>query len=393
MSKLFIKIIISILILLNPNFYGLSLAKAQTNISPINNFTFNNYLQYFYNRYSHHFDQYGLVYAIPDYGINKFKKVKKIREWLSLVSYYKYRASNNDQQAREIMRLGILNGYRELLIRGRQSQSFQEAEAYFITIRLLDELPNLLDQETKDIIDKILNVYLEDGIKALDTENRAIVAGAHWQYINNYLFNKKIISTQKKEYFDRLIKDKIDNAIAQSINSDYWYLENNFQDFSVHYHAVSAFMLMVYGDLTKNKKYLNIAQQMYNNLKRITLFNGEIPNKLGHRPSALGAQFYLMTGLLAYYFNDNSYMSYLSFAGGNRFFQDHQHPDRLEFHSKNIFNDDYAFSDIAEWGLVIPKFKNISLYYQVSILKSKQEFIDHTFYIKNSGQDIILNKV
>jgi len=386
--KTFTKTITLILILLIPNFYLISPIKAESD----NNSSLDNYVEYFYNRYSQHFDQNGLVYAVPEYGQKKFTEPEKIREWISLISYYKYKAINGDQSAQKIIRFGILKGYNELLKRKSESQSFQEAEAHFLTIQILEKIPNLFDKKTEQAIWNTINNYLENGIKALDTENRAIIAGTHWQYITNHLFEKKIINLAKKKYLDQLIKEKIDQAIKESINTDYWYLENNLNDFSVHYHAVSAFMLMIYGDLSAQEKYLNIAHQMYNNLQKITLNNGEIPAQIGRRPSALGAQFYLITGLLADYFNDNNYMSYLSFANGDQFFQDPNYPNKLEFHSGNIFNDDYAFSDIAELGLIIPKLKNISLYYKINLPQPAQSFIDNTFYIKNTGEEIIFNK-
>jgi hypothetical protein len=96
--------------------------------------------------------------------------------------------------------------------------------------------------------------------------------------------------------------------------------------------------------------------------------------------------------LLSYYFNDYNYMNYLSFAEGDNFFQDPHHPNRLEFHSENNFNDDYAFSDIAELGLIVPKLENISLYYKINLPRAEQEFVDNTFYIQNTGEKIIFNK-
>jgi len=358
-----------------------------------NNSNLDNYVEYFYNRYSQHFSQNGLIYAQPEYGIKKFTSPSKIREWVSLISYYKYKAIQGDTKALNIIRFGILNGYNELLQRGSTSQSFQEAEAHFLTIQILEKIPELFKPKTKEAILNTIKLYLEDGIKALDTENRAFIAGTHWQYINNYLFGKEIITLEKKEYFDQLIKNKINTALKESINPDYWYLENNLNDFSVHYHAVSAFMLMIYGELTSQAEYLNVAQQMYNNLRKITLNNGKILAKIGHRPSVLGAQFYLMTGLLSYYFDDLNYMDYLSLTMGDNFFQDPNYPYRLEYHSENIFNDDYAFSDIAELGLIIPKLQNISLYYKITLPQSEQEFYDHTFYIKNTGEEIIFTKL
>jgi hypothetical protein len=384
-----LKAIILILILLTPNLYLVSSTKAENN----NYSSLDNYVEYFYNRYSQHFDQNGLVYSIPEYGIEKLTEPQKIREWISLISYYKYRALDGDQSAQNIIRFGILKGYNELLKRGSRSQSFQEAEAHFLTIQILEKLPHLLSEKIKQNIYNVINNYLEEGIKALDTENRAIIAGTHWQYINNHLFKKRIINFNKKEYFDNLIKNKIDSAIQESINSDHWYLENNLNDFSVHYHAVSAFMLTIYGELSEETKYLNTAQRMYNNLQKITLANGEIPAEIGHRPSALGAQFYLMTGLLGYYFNDHNYMNYLSFAEGNRFFQDPNYPHRLEFHSDNIFNDDYAFSDIAELGSTISKLQNVPLYYKIVLPPLEQKYLDHTFYIRNTGNEIIFENL
>lgn len=357
------------------------------------NSSLDNYVEYFYNRYSSHFDQNGLVYATPEYGVENFTSPQKIREWVSLISYYKYQAQTENQSAQNIIRFGILNGYNELLTRGSKSQSFHEAEAHFLTIRILEKIPDLFNEKTQQAIHNLMANYLEDGIQALDTENRAIIAGTHWQYINDYLFQKEIINSDQKNYYDNLIQNKIDSAITESINSDYWYLENNLSDFSVHYHAVSAFMLMIYGELTSQTEYLNISRKMYNNLRKITLNNGEIPAELGSRPSALGAQFYLMTGLLSYYFHDLNYMDYFSIIEKDNFFQDSQYPNRLEYHYQNTFNDDYAFSDIAELGLIIPKLKNISLYYKINLPQLEQEFRDNTFYIKNTGEEIILNRL
>ncbi len=356
------------------------------------NYSLDNYVQYFYNRYAKHFDQHGLQYAIPDYGINEFVAPKQARELISLPFYYKYQALNNNSQAQQKIKLGLFNAYQELISRAPESQSFADAEVHFLAIRILDEFPNLMSPSSKSAILNIIKNYTEAGIKAEDTENRALVSGTHWQYIINYLAENNIISAEKKSYFEQLIKNKIDQAIFESINPDYWYLENNFQDFSIHYHTLSAFMLMIYGELTQQNKYLYLAQKMYQNIKKISFSSGKVPAQLGHRPTALGAQFYLLTGLLGYYFQDQEYMTYLSFTKGNRFFSDPNYPNRLEFHSENSFNDDYAFCDIAELGLIIPQLKNIYLYYKINKKPAPAEFKDNTFYIKNTGQEIIFEK-
>jgi len=322
------------------------------------NSSLDNYLSYFYNRYAKHFTDYGLKYAIPDYGITKLIEPQQARELISLPFYYKYEALDNNPQAKQKIKLGLLMAYQELISRAPETQSFADAEVHFLAIRTLAQFPNLLSDKSEQAILNVIKNYTEAGIKAGDTENRALVSGTHWQYIINYLAENNIIAAEKKSYFEQLIKNKIDQAIFESINPDYWYLENNLQDFSVHYHTLSAFMLMIYGDLTQQNKYLFLAQKMYQNIKKISFPSGKVPSQLGHRPTALGAQFYLLTGLLGYYFQDQEYMAYLSFAKGNRFFSDPNYPNKLEFHSENSFNDDYAFCDIAELGLIIPQLKN-----------------------------------
>ncbi|MCD4704848.1 hypothetical protein K8R66_02105 [bacterium] len=390
-SKTLLKIIILIFILLIPNLYLVSSAEAENN----NYNNLNNYLEYFYNRYSDHFHQNGLKYSVPSYGVVDFETPQKAREWIALTSYYKYKALK-DESSQTILKLGILNTYRELSQRPKQSQSFADSEAHFLTLRMIETVPNLFKESQKDKILSIINNYLEEGIKAPDTENRAIIAGAHWQYIVNYLFEKQIINSQEKNYYNNLIKRKIDSAIKKSINSDNWYLENKMTDFSVHYHTVSAFMLMVYGDLSEQKEYLDTAEKMYHNIKKISFHNGLVETQLGHRPIGVGAQFYLMQGLLGKYFNDSDYMVYLFYASGNKFFSDPKYPNRLEFHSTTInsdpeYHDDYAFSDVAELGLIIPKFKNIDLYYRSSFYNPIFESADKTFDIKNNGQEIVFN--
>lgn len=351
-----------------------------------------NYVQYFYNRYSKHFTEYGLKYSIPDYEINEFITPQGARELISLPFYYKYQALKNNPQAIQNIKLGLFNAYQELIQRAPESQSFADAEVHFLAIRILDEFPDLISYKSKSAILDIIKNYAEAGIKAKDTENRAIVSGTHWQYIINYLFDNKIVNLDKKIKFEKLIQNKIDTSIQKSINSNYWYLENNLSNFSIHYHSLSAFMLMIYGELTETVKYLYLAQKMYQNIKKITFNNGKVPAQLGHRPTGLGAQFYLMQGLLGYYFKDKKYMDYLSYADGDRFFTDPNYPNRLVFQAENNLNDDYAFCDIAELGLIIPKLKNIYLYYKINFEKSKKEFIDNTFYIKNTGQEIIFER-
>ncbi|MFH1890217.1 MAG: hypothetical protein ABIJ91_01455 [Candidatus Kuenenbacteria bacterium] len=357
------------------------------------------YVSYFYNRYSKHFDNFSLKYKSPEYGITDWKTPETPREWMSLASYYKYKSLQGDINAKQALRSAIQNGFLASFKKPAYAQSFEDAESYFLMIRIFEEDNNLINSfEQKKILYQIRS-YIEAGIKAQDTENRAIVAAAHWQYIVDYLHKKNILKDNQKRYFDNLIKVKIDRAIENCINDKAWYFENNWKDFSPHYHTVSAFMLMVYGALTQQDKYLAIAKEMYYNIKKISFKNGMTEARLGNRPIGLGAQFYLMQGLLGKYFDDEDYTVYLFYAGGHRFFSDKQHPDRLEYHSTlensdSQFHDDYAFSDKAELGLTIEKLHNINLNFKYFFTHPIQESKDKYFVIKNTGTSIVFgNKI
>ena len=164
-----------------------------------------NYLEYFYNRYSLHFDDFGLKYRSPTYGIVDFKNPKTAREWMALASYYKYRAINNDKKASRILRRSIFQVYYELSNRPAYTQSFNDSEALFLMIRIIENVPNIISKKERNKILNLINNYLEQGIKANDTENRAIIASAHWQCIVNYLYNKNKIDLDEKNYLNNLI--------------------------------------------------------------------------------------------------------------------------------------------------------------------------------------------
>ncbi len=204
-----------------------------------------------------------------------------------------------------------------------------------------------------------------------------------------------------------LIKVKVDQAIEQSIVEEGWYFENQKRDFSVHYQVISAFMLLVYGDLTQQNNYVELAEKMYYNIKKMSFTNGMVEARIGSRPIGLGTQFYLTMASLGKYFNDDDYRVYLSYASGNRFFSDQQHPDRLEYHSTMKgeipnYHDDYAFSDIAELGLLFENIKDLNLnqkkYFNKPINKSRDEHFriinkDNKISINNKSYSMIADQV
>jgi len=251
------------------------------------------YLEYFYNRYSQHFDLIGLKYQSPSYGVVGFKAAETAREIMSLAGYYKYRALGGDVVASRILKEAVVESYTKLLYKPASNYSFEDAEAMFLMVQLIEgNFDDIKIEEEK--VKNLIALKIETGIQANDTENRALVAGVHWQYLADYITSQDQISKVTKEKLDKLIKNKIDFAIKGCIDKDFWYRENKWRSFSPHYQAVSAFMLMNYGHITGQEKYLEIAKKMYYNLKKISFDNGMVEAKLGNRPLGLGAQFYLM---------------------------------------------------------------------------------------------------
>ena len=100
-----------------------------------------------------------------------------------------------------------------------------------------------------------------------------------------------------KTSIDALIKKKIDKAIKQTVNEDFWYLEDS--KFSPHYHLVTAFYDGALWGCDKAKKYLIISREMTKNIRKITFQNGLIVSDFNHRPVGSGAQTYLMAAILS----------------------------------------------------------------------------------------------
>lgn len=392
------KKIFTILLLLSLVFQP-TLAIAATNGTET---TLNDYLSYFYNRYSKNFDKFGLVYSVPDYGIKKFTKPYYPREIISLASYYKYRAITNDLVAQKILKTGIEKTTRHFNGEFKHAPSFEDAEALVLLVSISQQTPTLFDTTTKDNLNTLIKNQLDPGILAPDTENRAIISAAHWQYLLNYLSENKLIDEANKEYYNQLIKEKIDKAIKESISNDGWYRETNIVP---HYQAVSAFMLLIYGKISNQEEYLNLTKKMYFNLKILSCNNGQVESQIGHRPVGLGAQFYLMMGAMGNFFSDPDYNTYLTYASGNKFFSDPKRPNRLEYHSttnkligkKTIYtapnyHDDYAFTDVAELIISNNIFNKSKKILQKTIIQTPLNYKDDSDVSITRKNNIILLK-
>jgi len=333
-----------------------------------------------YNRYAKHFDQKGWIYSQPNYGIAN-KKAQTAREIISIASYYKYTDRTKINNA-------INQAYQEIQGRPLYTQSFEDSIAHFLITQLSNKNSKLFD-------DQILK-SIQARHKIPEIENRSIISSVLDSYLANQLYKQKKISKKQKNNLIKKNRKKLKQGIAQSIDQDYWYLENSKKDFSVHYHALSAYMIMFYGDYFKKDKFISIAEHMTDNLRKISFKNGFIEARIGHRPIGLGAQTYLMLGVLNKRFNHKDYNVYLKYAK-NRFFSDPKHPNRLEFHStiENTspkFHDDIGYSLIAELSQVNKKTKKTKYKKHPLYLKNKIKFHkDNRFTIQNSGGIININ--
>lgn len=379
---------VALLLLLLP-FDSAFAAAANTNLDQ--------YSKYFYNRYSLNFDSFGLQYIAPNYGVSVAKSPETPREFMALSSYYKYRALDGEVQARGDLRNAIMSSLAYWRVHPKHSfRSFADSIAAFLMIRETVAVPDLLsDLEKNEMLTSIANI-LPIGIEAEETENRAVIAAAHWQYVNNYLFDVGLITSTVKVQNDSSIKSKIDVVLPTSINSSYWYHEGANTFISPHYHEVTAFMLLWYGYQTGQTRYVEIARRMYLNTKKISFRNGMVEARWNFRPVGLGAQFYVMQGLLGKYFGDDDYRVYLTYSRGSRFFSNPQQPNQLEYHSTlensaPVYHDDYSFGDVIEIGLVVPSMSNISLDRKDYLSKPIVSSTDPFFQIKNDGRVISIN--
>jgi hypothetical protein len=87
--------------------------------------------------------------------------------------------------------------------------------------------------------------------------------------------------------------------------------------------------------------------------------DGFLDAQIGHRPSGIGAQGYLMAGALNLYFqNQDQAQKFFNYPYGDRFFKDAKYPNRLVWYdtamqNPNEFNDDISFVNMAELARVL----------------------------------------
>lgn len=350
------------------------------------------YLSKFYQKEIKHFERFGEFYEMPLYGIRYVPISSSMRRTMEAATFYKYAIEKNtNDDIEKNVRKKIFQATIER--KSLTHQSFEDAITNFLVLNYINTNPKLFTVEETRSIREWMGQYLFAGIKSPDTENRAVIASALWQVVADDLFKNGFLTRSSKTSIDTLVKRKIDKAIKQTVNGDFWYLEGG--KFSPHYHLITAFMMALYGDTTKQKKYLIISREMTKNIRKITFQNGLIVSDFNHRPVGSGAQTYLMAAILSKRFKFSDYSIYLTYSGGNRFFSDKNHPNRLEFHSaieksKPMLHDDLAFVTAAELG---NRFLSQNLTYDPIILSAvfKNTSADKTFTITNIGKIIVIN--
>ena len=330
------------------------------------------YIADFYNRYSRHFDAAGLVYAVPDYGVEDFKQAETPRELMSLAAYYRFRAIAGEAKAQDIIARAVRQSDDLLSRKSPGSYSFEDANAQFLMWRMINDVPlNMMLSERWGYRQRIME-RAENCLAAPDTENRAVLSSAYWQYLADQAANAGLIDSATKDKLDSRIKAKIDTALADSVDADGWYAEGSPKTFNPHYHLITAFYTMAYGELSDQPGYQALAGRMAADLRQLSFANGMVEAGLGPRPVGLGAQFYLGAGLLNWRSGMADYGTYLNYAAGGRFFSDPAWPDRLEYHATLAgkdpsYHDDYAFSNLAELAMSLYYFNHKTIVFSDSL--------------------------
>ena len=329
----------------------------------------NDYIAYFYNKHSAFLDEtYQTTFRawhfdIPYYEPDKrwMKTNVSPRYQMSSAAFYAYQMQDSSR-ARVLVRDAILDTTIRYEKQG-PSESFEGAIAAFLTVRLLEreetfpKHKRLFNAEEKRKILSILSKRLFLGLPTKDTENRAALAGVYWYYTGAYLQKHGILNDSEFQKVKERAKAKIDQSIKETLaRPDNRYREKGL--FSLHYHIVEAFMLLMYGHLANEPAYMEKARAMTDVINSLAQDDGFLDAHIGHRPSGIGAQGYLMAGVLNLSFkNKTRAEKFFNYSYGARFFKDLRHPNRLVWYdtksSSPIFNDDISFVNMAELALIL----------------------------------------
>ncbi len=353
--------------------------------------TFDQYAANLSSRSARNFMANGQQFAQPEYGIPEFTLATSPRYRMLIAAYFRFQAQDGDVDAIATLKTTTLTAAR-LLENLLVDPSFENAQAWFLLLRMTEQFPDLFSDEERSTLFAAMASYAAKAVVSPDTENRALITASHWSYIINRLEKQKLLSTAQVAQYRRQLKTMVDRAVAATVTPDRWYRENG--KFSVHYQAVAAFNLLSYARFAKQPREEMIALAMYRNLTLLALKNGMVEARLGARPVGLGAQFYVMMGVMGTIAKDADAPVFFAYAQGDRFFSDKRYPDRLEFHSTKEgstpqFHDDIAFSDVVELASVLPRFSTgIPIMGRTVLASGTKAKRDGDFAILNTGTSV-----
>ncbi|MFZ5365564.1 MAG: hypothetical protein ACOZBH_05235 [Patescibacteria group bacterium] len=354
-------------------------------------------LREIFDRYSHYldlkyYDEFGSwLFKAPSYGYGDWIFANSPRLTMSFAAFYKYRAQNGDPESTAKIGQAIRQAIFQQRLKPSSMYSFDGAIANFLIVRMIEQVPEALSAKEIDQYRKFLNARLPEALRADDTENRAALAAVYWRYCADYLEKSGYIIPPDVY---QTIDGKIDRSVSQSLSSDFLYRENNQTDFSLHYHVLESFLLTVYGDWTKQVKFVILGREMNKNTRLMSFGNGFLETALGLRPAGANSQTYLMAGLLSKRFKFADYNVFLDHLAGSNFFSDPANVNRLEWHNtlakeERVYHDDYSFANIAELALVSGLLENQIQAIGLLELSNAKTKDSATFYINNMGNEII----
>lgn len=381
-QKIAIFIAVLAAILLAPN------VKAAT-IAP----SFSSFVKTIDTRMSKNFQKNNGQVAYPSYGTPEWGGLGAGREGILAAVTYRWRAAAGDRAASQYIASMFDLTLTQLESPGNH-QGFNDAQTLINMVALAKTLPRDLNGTQRGRLWTGMRRLLDMALESPDTENRYIIVAARWANLLPELQRRQLISPTESGAAAKIFRQQLDRQIASSISPDGWYREG--KNFTIHYHIVAAYNLLLYARWTHQTKYETLAKKMYANVKKMAFQNGMLESLIGHRPPGSGAQTYAMMGVMGRAFNDADADVFFTYASGNRFFSDPRYPDRLEYHQtvqKKVpwYHDDIAFPDIGESALLMPGWKASQPIVKRTILRHPSgTYQDRDFRIVNTGKKLVI---
>ncbi len=325
---------------------------SEQKIPPTKDVNIETDIQDIYNKYSTHLDKQwtgdGWKYNVPSRHYKEINKnsSQNLRMQMTFASFYKYREDGSskakiktvfDQVFKEVLPNQIFFVSRDDKI--ISTRSFHDAIGLFLALEIFGQNQHLFTELEKVQIKRQAEKMLPWILKAPDTENRALLGAAYGKKI----LENPVISfseKEKQEYRD-LINQKIQTGL-KNIDSKNIYHEGGKNNFSLHYHVVSAAMLFVLGE---NEIARKMSQYVHDNYEI-----GKLSWEGSHRPTGIGLQTVLLRTFLEKNLNTIYWADFWAKEKNARGFIDPKNADRLVWYDDidKTYNDDYSFANMVE---------------------------------------------